>query len=103
MGRGDRYQQASLTVPMPPGVTTWPFERRAPRAYCPLCDRPLDYCDCRPIRREERSAYMMTPEELRATGEYGDEAIARIAKAHSVSQRRRLVVQTRTPVRKEKV
>jgi hypothetical protein len=46
MGRGDRFQQPSFTVPMPPGVEAWPFGARPVRAYCPLCDRPLDFCDC---------------------------------------------------------
>lgn len=48
MGAGDRYQQPSFTVPMPAGVTAWPLPGRPVRAYCPLCDRPLEYCDCQP-------------------------------------------------------
>lgn len=47
MGAGDRYQQPSFTVPMPAGVKTWPLPApRPPRAYCPLCDRPIGFCDC---------------------------------------------------------
>jgi len=47
MGLGDQFQRPSFTVPMPAGVTAWPLPAaRPPRAYCPLCDRPLDFCDC---------------------------------------------------------
>jgi hypothetical protein len=51
MGRGDRYQQPSFTVPMPAGVTAWPLGARPVRAYCPLCDRPLEFCDCTESQR----------------------------------------------------
>jgi hypothetical protein len=46
MGAGDQYQRPSFTVPMPAGATAWPLPARPLRAYCPLCDRPLDFCDC---------------------------------------------------------
>jgi hypothetical protein len=47
MGAGDQHQKPRFTVPMPAGVSTWPLPTpRPPRAYCPLCDRPLNFCAC---------------------------------------------------------
>jgi hypothetical protein len=57
MGAGDQYQKPRFTVPMPPAVKSWPFSRRPARAYCPLCDKPLEFCDCAPAEpRIKRAA-----------------------------------------------
>ena len=47
MGRGDQFEKPKFTVPMPAGVKTWPLPTGGtPRVYCPLCDRPWEFCDC---------------------------------------------------------
>lgn len=58
MGAGDQYQKPRFTVPMPPAVKTWPFAppMREVRAYCPLCDRPLEFCEGHEFPKIKRAA-----------------------------------------------
>lgn len=47
MGRGDRFQQPSFTVPMPSEAKAWPFPPKPERPICSGCDRPIDFCECK--------------------------------------------------------